>query len=85
MATGWPFSGMVHGPRLGVREPLMSYRIHGESLSANKLVAAKYSWRLLRDVEGFPFAKALWLFSGYAFEAVKLRLGGAREKHAREG
>ena len=63
---------------VGITEPLVWYRLHHDSLSANKLVAAKYSWKLLREVEQFGFAKSLWLFSGYAFEAVKLRLASYR-------
>lgn len=59
---------------IGVTEPLVWYRLHRDSLSANKLVAAKYSWKLLREVECFGLPKSLWLFSGYAFEALKLRL-----------
>ena len=62
---------------VGVNEPLVRYRLHRESLSANKLIAAQYSWRLLREVESFGIAKSVWLFSGYAFEAVKIRLQGA--------
>ena len=58
---------------VGIAEPLVWYRLHHDSLSANKLVAAKYSWKLLREVEHFGFAKSLWLFSGYTFEALKLR------------
>ena len=40
----------------------------------NKLVAAKYSWKLLREVEHFSLTKSVWLFSGYAYEAIKVRL-----------
>lgn len=59
---------------VGVTEPLVWYRLHSGSLSANKLLAARYSWRLLREVERFSTAKSLWLFSGYTFEALKLRM-----------
>ena len=59
---------------VGVNEPLVWYRLHGDSLSANKLVAARYSWKLLREVESFGLTKSVWLFSGYAFEALRLRL-----------
>ena len=59
---------------VGIREPLVWYRIHPDSLSANKFLAAKYSWKLLREVERFGPARSLWLFSGYAFEAMKLRI-----------
>ena len=65
---------------VGIREPLMWYRVHGDSLSGNKLVAARYSWKLLREVEGFHATRALWLFTGYAFEALKLRLGEAARR-----
>ena len=63
---------------VGITEPLVWYRLHHDSLSANKFVAAKYSWKLLREVEHFDFAKSLWLFSGYAFEALKLRFSKER-------
>lgn len=59
---------------VGVNEPLVRYRLHRRSLSSNKLIAAKYSWKLLREVESFGMAKSIWLFSGYAFEAMKLRI-----------
>ena len=62
---------------VGVNEPLVRYRLRSDSLSANKLIAAKYSWKLLREVESFGIPKSIWLFSGYAFEAVKFRLHGA--------
>ena len=59
---------------VGITEPLVWYRLHHDSLSANKLVAAKYSWKLLREVERFGLPRSLWLFTGYAFEALRLRL-----------
>ena len=59
---------------IGVTEPLVWYRLHHDSLSANKLVAARYSWKLLREVERFDFVKSLWLFGGYAFDALRVRL-----------
>ena len=58
---------------VGINEPLISCRMHHGSLSANKIVAARYTWRLLRDVEHFGLTESLWFFSGYAFEALKLR------------
>ena len=59
---------------VGINQPLVWYRLHHDSLSANKLVAAKYSWKLLREVERFGLTKSILLFSGYSFEALKLRL-----------
>ena len=58
---------------VGVTEPLVWYRLRPDSLSANKLTAAMYSWKLLREVERFSAGKSLWLFTGYALEALKLR------------
>ena len=59
---------------IGINEPLISCRMHRDSLSANKLVAAQYSWKLLRQAERFGLIQSLWFFTGYAFEAVRLRL-----------
>ena len=59
---------------IGLNEPLLRYRLHPDSLSANKLVAARYSWKLLREVQRFGRAKSLWLFGGYAVRAIALRL-----------
>lgn len=59
---------------VGVNEILVTYRLHRDSLSANKVVAAAYSWKLLRRVERFPFGKSLWLFGGYALAHLKARL-----------
>ena len=59
---------------VGIPEPLASYRLRSDSLSANKLRAARSTWRLLRDVEAFSLVNALWFFFGYAFDAVLLRV-----------
>ena len=68
---------------VGLNEPLVSYRLHPRSLSANKLVAARYSWKLLRQVERFGRARSFFLFSGYAYQAVKLRLLSRRRREPR--
>ena len=59
---------------IGIPLPLTSYRLHSTSLSANKIVAARYSWRLLRQLEGFSFLRSLWYFSGYALAAIRMRI-----------
>ena len=59
---------------VGINEPLIRCQMHRDSLSANKVVAARHTWKLLREVERFDFTQSLWFFSGYVFEAVKLRL-----------
>ena len=59
---------------IGMHRPLTLYRLHPTSLSANKLVAAHYSWRLLRQIESFSLLKSMWYFSGYALEAIRMRI-----------
>ena len=59
---------------IGINKPLTLYRLHATSLSANKLVSARYSWRLLRQIEGFSLLKSAWCFSGYALEAIRMRI-----------
>lgn len=59
---------------IGINEPLISCRMRRDSISANKMVAARYTWKLLTEIEGFSLPKSLWFFSGYGFEAVRLRL-----------
>ena len=65
---------------VGIKEPLVWYGVRRGSLSANKLVAAAYSWKLLRDVERFPIGKSLWLFGGYVFEHLRFRLLSSRRR-----
>ena len=57
----------------GVDEVLVQYRLHQDSLSSNKVVAAAYTWKLLREVERFGLVRAAWLFAGYAFQALSWR------------
>jgi glycosyltransferase involved in cell wall biosynthesis len=53
----------------GLNETLAQYRVHKRSISANKLSAASYTWRLYRDVEKLNFLKASYYFSHYAVRA----------------
>lgn len=62
---------------VGINETLVSYRLHRGSLSANKLVAAAYTWKLLRNVERLPVGKSLRVFGGYVFVHLKSRLWSA--------
>lgn len=57
----------------GLDEILVKYRIHGNSISANKIKASKQVWELYRDCLKIPFAKRLFYFSCYAFNAFKKR------------
>lgn len=59
---------------LGLQEPLVQYRVHSGSLSSNKLKAAYYHWKVLRDLEKIPLPQALKCFSQYCLDATKKRL-----------
>jgi len=50
----------------GIQEPLAAYRIRPDSISANKINAAKYTWRLYREVERLPFLRSAYYFCHYA-------------------
>lgn len=54
-------------------EPLAFYLVRSGSVSANKLRAARWQWRIYRDVERLPLAKALWYLSHYIANAVAKR------------
>jgi len=51
----------------GITEPLAKYRIHNNSLSNNKLKAAKWQWKIYRDVEKISFVRSLYYFLHYAY------------------
>lgn len=58
---------------LGLSEPLAHYRVRNGSLSSNKVIAAYYHWRVLREVADLPLKRALPCFFSY----IK---AGARKK-----
>jgi len=49
---------------------LAQYRIRADSISANKLIAAQYTWRLYREIEGLNLVKATYYFIHYAINGV---------------
>ena len=59
---------------IGLSEPLVKYRVHPGSLSSNKLKAAYYHWKVLRDLEKIPLTQALKYFARYGIDATKKRL-----------
>lgn len=59
---------------LGLSEPLVQYRVHPGSLSSNKLKAAYYHWKVLRDLEKLPLGRALTCFTQYCFDATRKRM-----------
>lgn len=54
----------------GIAEPLAKYRIRAGSVSSNKKEAARYSWRLLREVEGLSWFRAAYCFFHYALRGL---------------
>ena len=49
---------------------LAQYRVHPNSISANKRIAAKYTWMLYRDIEALSLVKAIYYFSHYAVNGI---------------
>ena len=55
-----------HGPARGVRDDLARLRLHGDSITGNKLKAARRQWRFYRRVIGLSPLKAISYFFVYA-------------------
>ena len=53
---------------------LSYYRVVNDSLSSNKLKAARDTWNLYRNIEMLSFIKSCYCFSGYAYNAVRKRI-----------
>ena len=51
-------------------EVLAHYRIQENSVSSNKVMAAKYQWRIYREVEQLPFWKSARCFGHYAINGL---------------
>lgn len=58
----------------GLDEVLAFYRQTEGSLSSNKLVALKRTWRSYIDIEKLPIPVAMYNFVGYVFNAIRRRL-----------
>lgn len=54
----------------GLNEPLAYYRVRNNSISANKLDAARYTWRLYRDEERLNIFRASFYFTYYAINGL---------------
>ncbi len=54
----------------GLNEVLAQYRLRSDSISVNKLSAAKYTWHLYRDFEKLNLIEASYYFSHYALRGV---------------
>ncbi len=55
----------LSGKAYGINMPLSCYRVHSESISSNKFNAAKYQWRIYREVEGLNILKTSYYFTTY--------------------
>lgn len=58
--------------------PLAEYLVQPESMSGNKLRAARWQWRIYRDAERMGLAEASACFAHYAWNALAKRGGGLR-------
>lgn len=58
------------GYAYGLNETLAQYRVRADSISSNKANAARFTWRLYRDVEGLGLIKASYYFSHYAVRGL---------------
>lgn len=58
----------------GIDEILSSYRLVEGSISSNKIKAAKRNWYVYRQVEKLSFIKSVYVFIGYACNAIKKRV-----------
>jgi teichuronic acid biosynthesis glycosyltransferase TuaG len=58
----------------GIDEVLVKYRLHSESISANKLKAAKQVWNLYFNIHKIGLLKSIYCFLFYAFNSIKKRI-----------
>ena len=58
----------------GIEEPLVNYRIVGNSLSSNKIKALKRTWNTYRNEEGLGLFKSMYVFCFYVVNAIRKRL-----------
>jgi teichuronic acid biosynthesis glycosyltransferase TuaG len=56
---------------LGVRESLCYYRVHEAGISSNKLLAAKYQWRIYREIESLSIWESIYYFFFYALNGIQ--------------
>lgn len=55
----------------GINEVLALYRKSSNSLSSNKIKAAKWTWNIYRNVEKIPLPKAIYYFINYGINGIK--------------
>ncbi|MFD2628873.1 glycosyltransferase family 2 protein [Oceanobacillus kapialis] len=55
----------------GMPEVFAKYRLVENSISSNKIKAAKRNWHVYRHIEAQPLWKAIWYFVNYAINSVR--------------
>ena len=55
----------------GLPIPLAIYRVRGASVSGNKIKAARYQWKIYREIEKLSLANSLIYFLQYAYHGLK--------------
>jgi teichuronic acid biosynthesis glycosyltransferase TuaG len=58
----------------GIDEVLVKYRVHSQSISANKVKAAKQVWNLYFNLHRLGMLKSMYYFSFYVFNAIKKKI-----------
>ena len=61
----------IIGETKGIIEPLAIYRIRENSVSSNKFKAAKYQWKIYREVEKLGLVKSLYYFTYYVYNGIR--------------
>lgn len=54
----------------GLNESLAYYRVRTTSVSSNKILAAQYHWKVLRDIEKLSLYKAIYYFGWYTYKSI---------------
>jgi glycosyltransferase involved in cell wall biosynthesis len=54
----------------GFETTLAKYRVRSNSISSNKFLAAKYQWRIYRDLEELSLLASVWYMSTYTLNGV---------------
>jgi len=64
----------------GITTPLAFHQIHQNNMTRNKIVAASYQWRALRNVMKLPLHQAAFYFAQYTANSVSHRLPFLRSR-----
>lgn len=54
----------------GIQKELGVYCVRNNSVSSNKLLAARYNWKLYRDIEKLGISRTVYYFINYAVRSV---------------